>query len=86
MLSDGLTAIIRTVVPVVVGTLLGLLADWGLDIDPDTQATLSAALIPICISGYYVLVAVLERKVSPAFGWLLGAAKAPKYKQVSSNG
>lgn len=79
MLHDSLIALIRTGVPAVVGTVIAFLIDKGVNIGDDQVTALSAALIPVCISLYYALVTVLERNVSPEFGWLLGAPKAPSY-------
>lgn len=78
MLAQSLIAIIRTVVPTVVGTLIAWLAAKGLDLGAQQEA-LSTALVAACTALYYALVTLLERKVHPAFGWLLGAAKAPTY-------
>lgn len=79
MFSDSIIALIRTAVPALVGTLLAVLINWGIQIDQGQADTLSAALIPICISAYYALVTYLERKVNPNFGWLLGNPKTPTY-------
>lgn len=79
MLHDSVIALIRTAVPAIVGTVLAWLIQLGIDISTETQAQLSAALIPIVISAYYAGVTYLERNVNPSFGWLLGAPKAPTY-------
>lgn len=84
MLHDSLIALIRTGVPAVVGTVIAFFIDRGVNISDDQVTALSAALIPLCISLYYVLVTALERNVNPAFGWLLGAPKAPSYGSVAS--
>jgi hypothetical protein len=79
MLAQSITALIRTAVPGVVGLFLGWLAARGFNLDPDTQAGLIAAVTAVAIAAYYALVSLLERKVNPAFGWLLGSAKVPTY-------
>lgn len=79
MFAQSIIALIRTVVPTLVGTLFALLAARGLKLDGDAQAAFGAALIAACTALYYAAVSLLERKVNPAFGWLLGAAKAPTY-------
>ena len=79
MLAQSIIALIRTAVPGAVGVLLGWLAARGFNLDPDTQQGLIAALTGVAIALYYSLVTLLERKVNPAFGWLLGAAKTPTY-------
>jgi hypothetical protein len=78
MLAQSFIAIIRTLVPTVVGTCIAWLAAHGLDLGAN-QELFTTALIAACTTGYYALVTLLERKVHPAFGWLLGAAKAPTY-------
>jgi ABC-type dipeptide/oligopeptide/nickel transport system permease subunit len=83
MLAQAIIAIIRTAVPAAVGTAIGWLAAHGLNIDPVTQQLLIGGLITAGIALYYALVTFLERKVHPAFGWLLGAAKAPTYDATS---
>lgn len=79
MLSDGIIAMIRTFVPAAVGSAIAWGIDQGVTIPEDTQTQLTAALVTICITVYYALATLLERKVDPRFGWLLGAPKAPTY-------
>lgn len=79
MLSNVVTSIIRTVVPVVVGSILAVLAKRGFDLD---QAEINSWLIPTVISGYYAIVRTLEAKY-PNLGWLLGVPKAPGYSAAS---
>ena len=79
MLHDPLIALIRTLVPSAVGACLAWAAARGLEIDAETSAALAAALVAICTTLYYAAVTWLERKVDPAFGWLLGVPKAPSY-------
>ena len=80
---DSLIALIRTTVPALVGSLFVFLVNWGVNIDSDAQAALSAALVTVVIAVYYAGVTALERNVNPAFGWLLGVPKAPTYAPVS---
>jgi hypothetical protein len=80
MFHDMLIAVIRTFVPSVVGIAIAWAIDHGLAIPEDVQMQLSAALVALCITLYYSLVTLLERKVNPAFGWLLGVPKAPTYE------
>ncbi len=79
MLHDSLIAIIRTAVPTAVGALVVALADFGVVIGEDASAQLIAAVVAIVTAAYYAAVTYLEREVNPAFGWLLGAPKAPHY-------
>jgi uncharacterized membrane protein (DUF441 family) len=79
MLSDSVTGLIRTAVPALVGTVIAWLVGRGIEIDAATQTALATGLVTVCISAYYALVVLLERRVNPAFGWLLGKASAPHY-------
>lgn len=83
MLRDAIIAVIRTFVPTAVGTALAWLGARGVVVDAETSALLIAALVAVCTTLYYVLVTWLEREVNPAFGWLLGFAKAPTYEQAA---
>jgi hypothetical protein len=86
MLAPSIIALIRTAVPAAIGTAIAYLVNAGLEIDPETQQTLTTALVALSIAGYYALVTFLERKVNPAFGWLLGFAKAPSYNGDGGSG
>lgn len=79
MLHDAIIALIRTFVPTAVGSALAWLATRGAAVDADTSALLVAGLVAVCTTLYYSLVTYLEREVNPAFGWMLGMAKAPTY-------
>lgn len=80
MLHDSLIALIRTFVPAAIGSAIAWGASQGVVIPDDTQTQLTAALVTVCITLYYALVTLLERKVNPAFGWLLGMPKTPTYQ------
>lgn len=79
MLSDAMIGLIRTFVPTVIGTAIAWLTTQGVFLDTAVQEQLSAAFVGLCVALYYGVVTLLERKVNPAFGWLLGYAKAPVY-------
>lgn len=83
MLAQSIIALIRTAVPSFIGLVVSWLAIRGFDLDLETQAALITALNTLLITAYYALVTFLERKVNPAFGWLLGMAKAPTYDATS---
>lgn len=82
MLHDPIIALIRTFVPSLIGAAMAWATAKGFGIDETTSASLSAALVAICTALYYAAVTWLERKVDPAFGWLLGVPKAPSYNGV----
>jgi hypothetical protein len=78
-LSNQLTGLIRTWVPIAVGAVISWFATIGLNIDAETQAASVVALTGIIQAAYYTVVRLLESKY-PAVGWLLGSAKTPSYK------
>jgi len=75
---DVLVSWWRTAVPVIVGWVAALLARIYIHVD---DQALSQALVGAFAVVYYGLFRLLEAKVSPAFGWLLGLAKPPAYPQ-----
>lgn len=71
-----LTSLLRTVVPVIVGAALSI-PILGDSVDPGAlEVVVTGAVTGV----YYAIVRVLETKVAPAFGWLLGAPRAPEYQ------
>lgn len=76
MVHPLIASIIRTAVPIVIGTLLSLLARVGFNLDLEGQAELTTWLTSLFIGGYYIVVRLIEQKV-PQVGWLLGLAKSP---------
>jgi uncharacterized membrane protein (DUF441 family) len=80
-MSDYLISLIRTWVPVGIGSALAWLATFGVDLDADTQAGLVVTLTAVVIAVYYAVVRKLEQRW-PAIGRVLlglGAAKTPVY-------
>lgn len=78
-MRDIWDSLVRTFVPLIVGTVLGWFASAGITVDPAFEPSLVAGLTAAFGAIYYALVRVLEVYVSPKFGWLLGLAKAPTY-------
>ena len=76
--SDLAKSYVRTIVPAVVGAIIA----WALHHGHDIHGYLPQITVVIT-AVYYGLARVLEHYVSPRFGWLLGAASAPLYQQVS---
>jgi hypothetical protein len=72
--NDTIVSLIRTWVPVVVGTLIAYLANRGFNIDINQNAVVAAT-----IAIYYALARAAEKKW-PALGWLLGVPKEPAYE------
>jgi hypothetical protein len=77
-------SLIRTIVPIAVGSVISWLALISLDIDAAGQAGLSTFLTAILTGGYYALVRLVETKV-PQVGWLLGLAKSPDSYSVDTD-
>lgn len=69
------TSVIRTLVLLITGWLASLAVKAGV---PSTG--LEAPVSVLVTITYYAAVRWLEENVNPAFGWLLGSAKAPKYE------
>lgn len=87
MLADSIIGLIRTVVPSVAGLIVTWLVARGLPIDTETvSAALGTVLFGLCTAIYYALATLLERKVNPWFGVLLGATKAPTYSGAAAQG
>jgi hypothetical protein len=70
------TSLIRTVVPLIVGWIVAVLLKIHVSADA-SQVALWVS--PLVTAMYYSGVRLLEEKVNPAFGWLLGKASAPQY-------
>lgn len=70
-------SLVRTLVPVVVGSVLAWFAAKGIPVDPSLETTMTVALTGAATFVYYAVVRFLEMKVSPKFGWLLGNNSSP---------
>ncbi len=77
-MSNFIIAIVRTIIPIIVGWAVGLLAAINIPVDAEIQAGLIVSLSTLAASLYYVGVAWLERRWA-WFGWLLGIARNPVY-------
>lgn len=74
-MTDYGRSLIRTIVPLIVGSLVAWLATRDINVD---QALILPAADAIITAVYYGVVRFLETKV-PAAGWLLGVPGAPSY-------
>ena len=70
-------SITRTLVPIIVGGILGWLTASNIPLDPEFEITLTALLTGTLSAAYYLAVRLFERYVSPKLGWLLGNPKQP---------
>lgn len=85
-MNPFVASLIRTIVPLLVGSAISWLVSMGIDIDESGVAYLSSFLTALFGGLYYVAVRYLEEKV-PAFGWLLGLAQTPdSYTRPQKNG
>lgn len=71
-------SLIRTVVPWIVGLVVGALAARGIDIPSDNELLLNVVTVTIS-TAYYAAVRYLETRFSSLWGWFLGLPKAPTY-------
>lgn len=71
-----LLSFIRTIVPGIVGAVIGYLTTIGLEVDPQFEGALTAVLGTVFMGLYYLIVRIVEMKI-PAVGILLGYAKSP---------
>ena len=75
---DALWAsITRTLVPIIAGALITWAVNAGIELDPELAPTLNTLLTATFTAAYYLAARLLERYVSPRFGWLLGLAQQP---------
>ena len=77
-MNDWITSLIRTWVPTAVGIVVAFLVAQGVDLDQAAELQLSGGLVAVVTGVYYAVVRAAENKW-PAFGYLLGVAKAPTY-------
>lgn len=80
-MNDVITSLVRTYVPVIVGSVIAWLAARGINVDEATGAAAITALTGAIILAYYTVVRLLERKF-PKIGVLLGSTKKPEYTEV----
>ena len=77
-MSQFVIALIRTVVPTLVGSGFAWLASVGFALDAETQSLLIVALIGLFTGLYYAGVTAASKKW-PWFQWLLGVNRTPEY-------
>lgn len=73
-------SVIRTGVPLVVGVGVSFAAAKGIHVSPETEAQVVVLIGAAAASTYHWLVRLLEEHW-PRFGWLLGLARSPEYRQ-----
>lgn len=76
-----LASIVRTLVPLIVGTLVAWFTKIGVPVDEADVESVVNGLVSFGVAAlYYVIARLLETFASSKFGWLLGFANAPQYK------
>ncbi|MDL5351112.1 hypothetical protein [Microbacterium sp. zg-YB36] len=83
-MKDIWDSLVRTLIPIAVGAVLGGFTAAGIPVDPAFEPSLIAGLTAASSAVYYAIVRLLEVYVSPKFGWLLGLAKAPVYQGAAN--
>lgn len=81
MFHDSFIAAIRTGVASVVGLVFAFLVSQGFELDDSIKVNLISTLTVLFTAAYNWLVILLEKKVDPRFGILLGIPKAPSYNK-----
>lgn len=76
-------SLVRTLVPIIVGAVLGWFVSINVPLDPEFELALTVAITGAFQGLYYTAVRLFETYVSPKFGVLLGLAKTPKYTPKS---
>lgn len=69
-------SLVRTATPYIVGYMASVLLSKGLNVDSELLTEIVGFLLG---SAYYAGVRVLETRLSPLWGRLLGTASAPQY-------
>lgn len=77
-MTDFVTSLIRTYVPIAVGALISFLATKDIALDPSAAAGLITFLTALLQGAYYLVIRLLEQRF-PQVGILLGSRKTPEY-------
>lgn len=72
-------SIVRTLVPIIVGAVIGWAVTQGIALDDQFEIALTLVITGAFQGVYYIGVRLLEQYVTPRFGWLLGVARQPAY-------
>lgn len=79
-------SIVRTIVPIIVGAVLGFFASANVQVDSEFEKLLTAVLTLVFTTAYYVAVRLFETYISPKLGWLIGYAKSPDSYSIGKPG
>ena len=84
-MSQFVIALIRTVVPTLVGAGFAWLASVGFALDAETQSVLIVGLVALFTGLYYAGVSAAAKRW-PWFQWLLGVGVTPQYAAPDDGG
>lgn len=76
MQNDFITRLIRTWTPMIVGAIAGWLTASGANLEPEAIAGLTAFLVGLFSTTYYLAARLLEEHF-PQLSFLLGSSKDP---------
>ncbi len=79
-MSDFVTSLIRTYVPIGVGAVVGYLLTKGIEIDANAQLGLITFLTAVSQGVYYLVARIIEARQPSLGGILLGSSKKPNYE------
>ena len=79
-MTNYVTRLVRTYVPIIVGAFAAWLLTIGIEIDSDTQAGIIVALTGLLQAVYYTLVTLIAKKF-PKLEVLLGSKQTPEYNK-----
>lgn len=78
-MNDQVIALIRTIVPTLVGAFATFLLTAGIELDEETKTAVAVALTGLFAGAYYALIRLIASKL-PIAGWLLGHPAVPVYE------
>jgi hypothetical protein len=78
-MNDQVIALVRTIVPTLVGAFSAFLLTAGIELDEETKTAMVVALTGLFAGGYYALIRYIATKL-PLAGWLLGHPAVPVYE------
>lgn len=78
-MNDQIIALVRTIVPTLVGAFAAFLLTAGIELDDETKNAMAVALTGLFAGGYYALIRFIASKL-PWTGWLLGHPAVPVYE------
>ena len=82
-MSDFVVSLVRTTVPVLVGSAIGWLITLGIALPEHATDSLTAGIVALSIALYYAGARWLEIRW-PAFGYLLGTRAEPTYAPAAA--